>query len=135
MNSYKSRLQPGLDDPLLAELRSVRSESAWLAAAIETFFDEFGADDLGECDGEPKQITAYNVQVPKWASSYLDRVGGYRSRLIRAAAWFYLGRLSATFDVKNIMAEIKRMAGKSMEPSKVLTDEEHELVNTLVDQF
>lgn len=132
----KGHFWNGVDDAVIEALQSARSGSAWLAKAIGEFVEVIGPELLGEVvKGDlVKQARAYNVELPRWASAYIARLPhGYRTRFVRSAAWFYLGRLSNSFDIDDLVYKLMQVVGdRSQEP---LTDVEKTAVEEFVNQF
>ena len=133
----KGHFWNGVDDAVIEALQSARSGSAWLAKAIGEFVKTIGPEMLGEVvEGDlVKQARAYNVGLPRWASAYIARLPhGYRTRFVRSAAWFYLGRLSNSLDVDDLVSKLMQVVGNkaSEEP---LTEVEKMAVEAFVDQF
>jgi len=135
MKGYRTRFAKGMDDPVLNALATGRTKSAWLANALEAFFQAFGPEDLGELSSERYQVIAYNARLPKWAVAYLERANNHRSELVRAAAWFYLGQQSMSFDLNKLLAEMKRVIDPDLTPQEPITSEDQALVETLTSQF
>jgi len=137
MIEYKARFTRGVDDPVLDALARGRTQSIWLAEALEAFFQAFGPEDVGERSQEAAIIKTYSAQLPKWAAAYLERLGNHSPRLIRAAAWFYLGQKSMNFDLNELLAEMKRVI--DLDPDLIIkepiTDEDRALVERLTGQF
>jgi len=134
MTLYKTHLLVGIDDPVLEQMAKARTDSAWLAEALKVFFEHFKPEELGENDQERKTVSTY-ADIPKWAEAYLDRAGGRKSRFIRAAAWFYLGRLSNQFDMKVLIEQLKEFGMLDRAPVKAITSEEKDLIEMFVNQF
>lgn len=136
-NSYKTHLWHGVDKSAIDKIASARSGSAFLAKAIQSFFKVLGPDGLTDPkEGDlPKQARAYNVNLPPWARSYMERLPrGYQTRLVRAAVWFYIGRLSNKIDVDKLFAKLMELASKGEVP-EVLTDQQKNDIMNFVDQF
>lgn len=135
-DSYKTRLWIGIDDPIIDVLQDARSGSAWLAQALETFFQKLGPDSLGRpAETAPmRQARAYQVELPQWAQIYLSALPrGYQTRLVRAAAWYQLGRLSNSIDVDALFERLMIVAGEAS-PVPLSSDQKQDIM-AFVDQF
>lgn len=138
----RGRFWPGIDDAVLQKLQDERSGSAWLGYALAAFIKHVGPDLLGEAgkDTSSKRVTAYSISLPRWAMAYIGRLPyGYQSKLLRAAVWFYLGRLSTSMDLDlaKFLAEVKMVIEQNSKLAfeEPVSTEDRALVETLMNQF